>query len=350
MTSIKVNADYELVLFGKKEAPKVINQSIEFLALYLEELPLFTEKVYTEEFLNHVRKISGRNPIILKEGEWRNWWGDLADLSLESEINSKEFILPFSRESQLVTDLQNLNLDPLVMYLAKSPYGMSGQNFLTFTANDLEKLKAFLEKRGKIIIEPLRSRVHDFSHYVFPGGKSIAYQNLVDEKFQYKGTIFSDLTYPDLRQLNFYEDISSDEWSKFEKIFTEVRSAVLKAGGTGGYSIDSFTYLENNELKIRDVSEVNYRKTMGLMAWLLSMKYFKDMAWSLFVLGKSLQRSDAFSYVEEKLRRFPNLIHLSPGDTRFEAFLIGANSPVEGKEKFEQLRELLPDCQFSIKI
>jgi hypothetical protein len=350
MKPIKVNADYERVLFEKKESPKVVNQSIEFLAMYLEERPLFTEKNYSNEFLEHVKRIKGTRPVVVNKGDWENWWGQLKNLPLEWTLNSKEFVVPFSPDTQLITSMKDLVLSPGKTYLAKSPYGMSGQNFLTFTSSDLKEVSHFLEKCRKLIIEPLYKRVHDFSHYVFSDGQIICYQNLVDHHFQYKGTLFKNLLSPDLNNLKFYQELQLPDWEEFEKDFRSIVDAVHEAGGVNGFSVDSFTYLEDGKLEIRTASEINYRKTMGLMAWLLSRKYFNDMSWSLFVLGKSLGRPDAFSYVDEQLKTLKDCIHLSPGDTRFEAFLIAARSHEEGIEKYKELRRLLPDCQFSINI
>ncbi len=350
MKSIKVNADYEMVLFDNKKASKVINQSIEFLALYLEDSPLFSEKVYSKEFLTHVRKITGREPTIINRGDWENWWGELKDLPLEQTLNSKEFIIPFSSESQLITSIQEIAVSPDRNYLAKSPYGMSGQNFLSFSSKDQDKLGPFLARSRKLVVEPLYRRVKDFSHYVFSNGAQISYQNLVDKNFQYKGTIFHDLTCPDLQHLSFYEDINVEEWKIFEQELKKIVMAIRKAGGGSCFSIDSFTYLEEGRLKIRAACEVNYRKTMGLMAFLLSQKFFKELPWTLFILGKPLGRSDSFTYVQEKLRPLSGCLHLSPGDTRFEVFLIGAKSHEEGLQKFNQLQGLLPECQFSVKI
>jgi hypothetical protein len=350
MRPIKVNADYERVLFEKKGSPKVVNQSIEFLAMYLEERPLYSEKKYSHEFLEHVKKLNGTRPVVVNAGDWENWWGELKNIPLEMSLNSKEFVVPFSPETKVITSLKDLELIPSKSYLAKSPYGMSGQNFLTFTSSDLKEVKHFLEKCRRLIVEPLYQRVHDFSHYVFPNGQVICYQNLVDSHFQYKGTLFKNLHSPDLKNLNFYQQLELEEWKKFEENFREIVSAVHEAGGVSGYSVDSFTYQQEGKLKIRTASEINYRKTMGLLAWLLSRKYLNDKSWSLFVLGKSLGRPDAFSYIEEQLKKISDCIHLSPGDTRFEVFLIGAESHDEGTEKYNELLRLLPDCQFSIQV
>jgi hypothetical protein len=58
MKPIKVNADYEITLFENKSPPKVINHSLEFLALYLENRPLVTDKFYSKNFIEHVTQIT----------------------------------------------------------------------------------------------------------------------------------------------------------------------------------------------------------------------------------------------------------------------------------------------------
>jgi hypothetical protein len=122
---------------------------------------------------------------------------------------------------------------------------------------------------------------------------------------------------------------------------------VKKSGVSGGYSVDSFIYKSSDGIRIRTACEINYRKTMGLVAYLLSTK-FTSGRWSLFILGKGLRRPDAFSYVQNTVKEVPGCLHLSPGDTRFEMFLLSAGSREEGMKNLCLLKELLPDCQFSI--
>ena len=89
---------------------------------------------------------------------------------------------------------------------------------------------------------------------------------------------------------------------------------------------------------------------MGLVAWLLSTKYANDNQSSMLVLGHSLKASASFEFIEERIKNLQGCLHLSPGDTRFEIFFIAASDLEKVKEKFQELKKLLPDGQFSVEI
>jgi hypothetical protein len=121
MRPIKVNADYEIQLFENKTGPETINQSLEFLPLYLVENKLWTTKKYHQNFINHVEKISGFKPQFSTEKQFENWWGGLSNIELEKKINSKEFVLQYSPDSHLIESIDKLNILNGTKYLAKNP-------------------------------------------------------------------------------------------------------------------------------------------------------------------------------------------------------------------------------------
>ncbi len=346
MTAIKVNADYESVLFFNRPLP-AINEAIEFLAMYLDSRPIITNKIYSKEFLDHVESFTQKRPILQKEGKYDNWWGPLLNIELERKVNSKEMSAKFNIDSLYIRSLSDL--PPLnQVYLAKNPFGMSGQNFSTVEEGRLENLKVMLNN-GPVVIEPLFDRKFDFSHYIFPNGESICYENIVDKKFQYRGSIFTNYTLPTLQNLRFYGDLNWDIFlSDFQKI-TSLYKTDLKTG----YSIDSFIYLENS-LKIRSLSEVNYRRTMGQTAFELSMKFGGIRKWSSLLITKS--RKD---FLDTKKKLLPiewepdtsrGVILLSPGDVRYDIFFLSAIDEAEGKILLLEIKKLLPDCEFPIEL
>lgn len=341
MKPIRVNADYEISLFEGKEAPQIINHSLEFLALFLEERPLASTRKYSDEYLSYIEKVTGRKPSVVSTNDAENWWGSLKEKALESKLNSKVFSAALSEECQVIDSPDQMNLEDGKKYLGKNPFGMSGQNIIVFDKNHLSEIELALKKTGKIIVEPFYDRYKDFSHYVFPDGKSICYENIVDNRFQYKGTIFRDLTSPSLESLKFYNEVDAEEWKKFQASFIRISQAMISEGATSGYSIDSFCYKENNKIHVRALCEINYRKTMGLMAWMLAQKFASDKKWAMLILGKSLKSGKRITEISECL-------HLSPGDTRFEMFFLFADSEEEGLLTFNRLKTLLPDCQFTI--
>jgi len=352
MKAIRVNADYESVLFEKKQLPQVINQSIEFLSLFLEQRKLYSVKKYQPVYLDYVEKISGLKPEVVHTGDYENWWGTLTKPDLERTVNSKEICLNFSTDSQLMTSPGELQLEEGRPYLAKSPFGMSGQNFIVFKKGEENNL---LSK--KLVVEPLFDRVDDFSHYLLPGGERICYKNIVDQKFQYKGSIFSDLTQPRLKSLSFYKEISLKEWEKFSSELENICDFLSRLGVHDGFSIDSFSYEFNGQRILRTLSEVNYRKTMGLITWLLAKKYCGKNNWAMMIIGRKLKMPNSFLYIQEMIDSISwksdsqiGCLQLSPGDTRFEVFFLSAESSYEGEILYKKLISLLPDCQFPIKI
>lgn len=349
MKPIRVNADYEVELFTGTKAPAGINQSLEFLAFFVSERPVFTLKKYEHTYLCHVEKITGRRPEIVVSGDYENWWGELKDLQLERKLNSKEFCTGFTG-GKLVSDVSEIALNDDRIYLAKNPHGMSGQNIVSFRRNDTSQVAQSLKRFGSVIIEPLLDRVYDFSHYVFPDGTKICYENLVDQKFQYKGTLFTDLQSPHVESLRFYSEVSEGRWQQFLKDTETIICTYANAGAKQGFSIDSFLYREEGELFIRAMSEVNYRKTMGLIAWLLSKKFAEAGQWTLFILGRKKEKI-SFDQMKGDLKEVAeNVILLSPGDTRFEMFFLKASNHEEGKKLFQRLRNLLPYTEFAVEI
>lgn len=355
MKALKVNADYESVLFSNKPGPAIVNQSLEFLVLFLEDRPLYSEKKYDPAFLAYVEEITGKRPAVVTHGAYENWWGSLSDIQLEKKLNSKEYTLQFNNDSFLFNEYQ-MPLDPSVTYLAKNPFGMSGQNFLKFQGSELEKIQSFSNKYGKALIEPFFNRKHDFSYYILNGESEICYQNLVDENFQYKGTLLSNRNSLTPHGLSFFHELPLMEWEEFHSLKKQIKDEIKKSGVEGGYSIDSFTYVKNGQLKIRTISEINYRKTMGLVTWELAKVFSGSNAWSAMILVRA---RDKLSFSERQKRLSPlnwnaytrqGVILLSPGDTRFEIFFISAYSEIEGKEMLRRLPDLLPDCEFPVKI
>lgn len=355
MKSIKVNADYEAVLFGKKESLPVINQALEFLALYVDERPLLSQKKYSTEFLAHVESFTGHKPVIKKDGPFENWWGELSHIELEQRLNSKEMSTRLNIEKGWADDTHIINevrelkvLRDERKYLGKNPYGMSGQNFLLVG-------RTLPPQSYPMIVEPLLDRVYDFSHYIFPNGQKICYQNIVDKRYQYRGTIFQNYTMPVVENLKFFSEIDSSDWDKFNEALKEIIAIYQTSELKTGFSVDSFVYKENNQLKIRCLSEVNYRRTMGEVAFRLSLKFGGVRRWSMFLLAKKSALD--FHSLKEKIKPLEwtpdyssGVILLSPEDVRFEMYFLSATDEEEGKRLFEELKKLLPDTELTIDI
>jgi hypothetical protein len=350
MKAIRVNADYESVLFQNKQLP-VVNETLEPLALFLSTTPIITKKIYSEEFLEYVEDLTERKPVLKKEGPSENWWGPLKDLELERKLNSKVMSAELIRnegwcpDTHIVQSLDNLPDLKGKIYLAKNPFGMSGQNFCRVEEGRLENLERML-KNGPVIIEPLLDRVYDFSHYIFANGIKIAYQNIVDEKFQYKGTHFTDYTQPLVEGFPFYSEIDEKEWELFRNRLETIIEIYQSSELATGFSIDSFVYREDGKLRIRELSEVNYRRTMGQVAFELSLRFGGLRKWGQFILLKSLNLDfpslrKKLSHIEWKSDLSRGVVILTPGNLRFDMFFLSAVNEEEGKILLQNFNEAL---------
>ena len=351
MKPLRVNADYEVELFHNRPAPEVINQTIEFFLFFLNERTLFSKKKYAENYLNHVEALTGHKPSITSAGPYENFWGALKDLEAErwwnSKLTSTELIInkKWCERTFIVKSEADLTqLDWNQTYLLKDPNGMSGQKFQLLRAQDSfqDKLQIINKSlsAGPQILEPWFERKFDFSQYVFPDGNIIAYQNQVDGKFQYKGSIFSNHWEASLKNLSFYSHISEKNWQKFAQQTQEIIQFYAQRPNQVGYSIDSFVYLEEGELKIRIMSEINYRFTMGRVAFELSKRFAAKNKWSSLMLIKTETRPQP---LWEVLKPLKDVMVLSPGDSRFDILFLSAENEKAGAE-------LLAHTELAVKL
>jgi hypothetical protein len=350
--ALRVNADYEIELFQGRRGAEIINHSLEFLAFFLEKNPVFTNKSYSVDYLNYVEKISGHYPALVQKGPYKNWWGPLVNLDHERWMNSKvttselNLLEGWSKRIKIIkhpNDLENCHVEEKL--IAKNPFGMSGVGLKTI--NNQSELS--LVKDFPCILEPLLNRCRDFSHYCFADGSTIVYENLVDDKFQYRGTVFRNLDNLVLEELSFFKDISLDVWTDFRIAVKKIQSYFSSEKLIAGFSIDSFIYTDQNlQKKIYYLCEVNYRRTMGVTAFELAKLYGKNSPWALFLLTKI--QNPQFLDLTERLKSLPGVILFSPPDVRFQMFLFTAKSESEGKTLLAEFKKLLPECQFTVDI
>lgn len=358
MKPLKVNADYEMELFHNKISSPAVNQSIEFLLFFLSPQPLYSQKKYSPDYLKYVQTVTGVAPRVVGHGGFENFWGSLKNKDVErwwnSKITSTELIVRngWCRDTHIIRNEQdtskvNWSRDLLI----KDPFGMSGQKFQILRKEiPLSERKELLHKallHGPLILEPWLNRKYDFSQYVFPDDKIIAYQNQVDEKFQYKGTIFNNYKSASLQDLSFYSKIAKEEWSRFQSQANQIVAFYSQNLNEYGYSIDSFVYEENGELKIRVMTEINYRRTMGRVTYELSEKFSTNCSWTCLLMLKSVHSSPP---LWQMLKGIEGLIVLSPGNSRFEILFLLAENEIQGLRLIEKINKLLPDTQLTIKL
>jgi hypothetical protein len=354
-SAIRVNIDYESVLF-KQQPSSTLNETFEFLAFFVEDRPLFTRKAYTPEYLRHVESITGKKPQILTSGEAENWWGRLENPELERKLNSKITCLEFLHqqgehlEAQVIRRPSDLNISKLPKrLLIKAAAGMSGRGNKVINQDDLNvnELQKWL-KLDPFTIEPLLDRRFDFSTYVFEGKEIVTYQNLVDKSFHYKGTIIN-RSNSSITGLSFYEKSSTEAWKNFNRIRDLVIDHYFAIGNGGNFCLDSFAYQAEDSLKIYSVCEVNFRRTMGSVAYRLAQKLTQKNL-GLFLLAKPNKELIGFQNIMKKISTSSEIIYLSPGDTRFEVFFISGDTLECLRSSLQKLKELLPGCEFAVDV
>jgi hypothetical protein len=353
---IKVNIDYESELFTGKKLP-FINEALEFLAFYLEERPILTSKCYSEIYLNHIETLTGHRPVLQTSGSAQNWWGALNDLPKERWLNSKitsarlNQARGWRKDIVVVEDRDAINkILPSRAAILKDPFGMSGQKFqVIHEQEDFSLLGKWIDsslKQGPLIYENLLLRQKDFSSYIFSDGQSICYENFVDEKFQYRGTLIKGEATFDT--LSFINQLSDHEIARHLERTGEIISCYQNPQIGNGFSIDSFTYQED-EILINSLSEVNYRRTMGSICYQLARKLTPGCEWSMLLLTKPFPRAKLQSLSPDRQANSGVLV-LSPGDTRYEVLFIFAGSDHEGTRLLRRVKELLPETQLPIEV
>ena len=351
MKAIKVNADFESVLFQNSPKSKV-NEVIEFLAFFLEDAPLHTQKNYSEKYLSYVESVRGSRPQIARSGASSHWWGDLTDPELQKFLNSKITSTRLSIDHSWVKDsfiietpddllnIPELNLEMML----KDPFDMSGRGFRIFQKTpQSSELKSF-----PLILEPLLDRRYDFSHYIFSDGTRICYENIVDKKFQFKGTIFKNWKRTSVQQLSFYDQIGHKEWETFNKRLEEITRFYGEKlpDSAGGYSVDSFVYHDGETLRVFAMCEVNVRRTMGRVAYDLCRRYGRENEWGIFLLLPAT--AGAFEKLAPVLNQ--ELILLSPEGSRFDMIFMSAVHKDEAKTKLEKIRDLLSLSELPVSL
>jgi hypothetical protein len=154
-----------------------------------------------------------------------------------------------------------------------------------------------------------------------------------------------------VENFSFYQKVSPETWKKFssnlEKIIHHYQE-MSQGLHLFGFSLDSFIYRENDESKIRTLSEVNFRRTMGRVAYELAARFGGERAFASLVLEKSFKDRGGFSRLHERLgpilltpSKEDGIIILSPGDTRFEIFFVSAENEEAGMNLQKELRRLL---------
>ncbi len=324
MDIFQTNFNYEQQLYQNLNSANKWAFEFEYLFLWLESSScLCAKNKYSSDYLKTILKEKGEPlpPIDYFKNSNKNWWGPLENISLEKKINSKltssEFAIKNDlahRETSLVSSLEFIEKKVLSSsydrWLIKSPYSFSGKDFFNFSKESFsfKETKNHLNRmllESSLILEPFLQRIQDFGITVFlndPGSNFILTENIIDEKYQYKGSLYS----PE-RDISRIVDL---------EIIEKISSHYKKLGAKDQIQIDFFTYLENSERKFYYLSEVNYRKTMGFITWKLQ-KILSPQNLAFFFITNKPQN---FS-----IKKGERLIQLSPSNRYFQTYFFSSD-------------------------
>lgn len=259
------NADFETCILEERPFnPQLkMNREFEYFIMLLEKEALYTPLDYSEDYLKFIR--DNLNPKAHYTNAKDNLVPWCADESVDKVIVSKETSARLNQD-QLGLDQIKIIAGKSELkdnYLYKRFHGFSGMGHL-LAPRDKSKIEVLLLNGERLIEEPLYERVYDFSTLVMEvrgTEKRVRYQNFVDKSFHYKGTL--------MREFKLADNLEEQYQREIDLIIEHYQ----KLGVKTPFSIDSFIYKENKELKLKTLSEVNARKSMGYVCYQLAQKF-----------------------------------------------------------------------------
>lgn len=315
------NGDLEHFLNSRQKKYSIsfnkFNQEFEFLISIIENVTICTDREYSSLYADHLKSTFDVNlKTSINKREAKLWCCDFYDLDFQKKINSRFYTQnianEFNREKVvLINDFSDVEEG----FVYKEDLSVSGIGNYLFPKNK-EKIRKVL-KESKLLKDKFYKRDLDLSSFV-ENDEIVHYENIVDEYFQYKGTIIG-------------RNFSNQSW--FKDYESKVKRFVsLKLPIRGVYSIDSF--ISDNEVIF--MSEINNRKTMGYIAYKIKEKYFSDylLLKTILIPNKKIQNK---SYVIN----IQNVQLISPISNMFGFYIIAANSEKELREKEHRLYSLI---------
>ena len=310
------NVDFETQIFQGKSDPRW-RKSVEFLFFWVEDTALVTSIEYSNDYRKYISSYTGVEPQTTPniEGAF-NWWGDLNPIELMKTINSKKFSYFLSKELnhlpeysyflESAKDLEKINLNLQPKWILKSLDGVSGKGHRRIQAHENVSHESLLFPS---ILEAEMNRYKDLGAYYLPfEDRFIYYENNVDTHFQYKGTILGE---GDQDELHLDPD-EKVHLIHYDEFLHKIKNKIQKLGYSEGFSVDSFFYKNAmGEVKFYPLTEINCRKTMGYMAYLLKKKF--QSKWIYFFIIP--QKKIILNWQEMMSKSTRDILILSPEDT-----------------------------------
>ncbi len=321
--SLLFNADFDKKLSSGKyhqfESSK-INQEFEYLIHWLHpEGTLFSTKNYQGIYRDYLKQQTGENLKTICTGVPELFCQNFKEPELLKKLQNKISLFDYLKEKEMIKHRGiriSRSEDIEDGFLYKTPYGMSGSGHYSGIQNKIAIEKA-LKKYGEVLKEELLSRSLDFSTLCHEGKIITQYENIVDERFQYKGSFFK----PD-----FKLGSGLDEF--YEKTINQVLE--YSSDYKGVMAIDGFSYQAHS--RVHGACEINTRKTMGYFAYELWKKYYESSHYFKFLLFKNNFKAKLLNtFFDENLLEGVKLI--SPIENNFLIFTVAADTEVEIKTR-----------------
>ena len=336
MKTYKVDLDYESFLFDpnylENSAPsqKIIREfEYVFFLINKESSVLKNIRNYDKNYLNKLAKLEFVIPKLDPEAKSaESWWGHRHNYALEQDLNSKISSAQLAKKFNwgLFHGAVINNVDELSTHLEKNsqyknwiikrPHGFSGIGHYTFSSDNINKFILNKILTTPVLLEPQHQRVFDIgTTFIVKDGiiqRQFMVENFNSPQGGFKGGAGADTVdkFKKYIQVKYQYDLGD-----LEVITKKIADEYLQMGAISNIQIDSFVYLEDNQMKLYPLVEVNYRKTMGLVIQTLADKYpeAKRVEWIVKSQKEIAEDSDFYNRGE--------MTRLSPDGTHFQTYL-----------------------------
>lgn len=336
MKTYKVDLDYESFLFDPNyiensgPSQKIIREfEYIFFLVNKESCRLKNIRTYDKNYLNKLARLGFVVPELDPEAKSaESWWGHRHNYSLEQDLNSKITSAEIAKKfnwglfsGAIVSNVEELsahveNNPTYKNWIIKRPHGFSGIGHYTFSSDNINKFILGKILTTPVLLEPQHQRVFDIgTTFVVVDGmikRQFMVENFNSSQGGFKGGAGSDTVNKFKKYIQDKYQYNLDE---LEEITRKIAQEYLNRGAVSNIQIDSFVYLENNEMKIYPLVEVNYRKTMGLVIQTLADSYPDASRVEWIVKSQKEIAEDSDFYNRGEMTR------LSPDGTHFQTYL-----------------------------
>lgn len=337
MKTYKVDLDYEAFLFDpsyREDEPqyqKIIREfEYVFFLVNKDECRLKNFRDYDKNYLNKLKLNGFIIPQLDPHSKSaQNWWGNHHDYLLEQTLNSKITSAQMGQkknwgffEGAIVSTIDEVSehikkYPQYTRWIMKRPFSFSGIGHYQFSSSNFNPFIVGKILAGAVLLEPVYERLFDVgTTFVIEKGiiqKKFMVLNYNSKQGGFKGALAS-------KDLESFKNIIEKKYNfslePLDKITNEIVEEYLKMGALNNVQIDSFIYMESGEAKLYPLVEVNYRKTMGLVAQSLAEKY-PETAFIEWLIKTKKEIDEEGTFYQEN----PDLLRLSPDGTHFQTYL-----------------------------